>query len=104
MTISDKKFGAEIVTDKGKVFVFDDLHCLAAYLKENQQASNSDFYVVNFENGELLKKDDASFLKSETLRSPMGSNTAAFMSKESLQKFSANFPGETVEWNTVINQ
>ena len=104
MTVSDKKFGAEIVTDKGKVFVFDDLHCMAAYLKENQQASNSDFYIVNFENGELLPKDKAFILKSESLRSPMGSNMAAFSSKEALEKFSSSFPGQAVEWNNVINQ
>ncbi len=104
MTVSDKKFGAEIVTDKGKVFVFDDLHCLAAYVKENQQASNSDFYIVNFENGELLPKDKAFILKSESLRSPMGSNMAAFNSKEALEKFSASFPGQAVELNSVITQ
>ena len=32
MTISDKRFGAEIVTKKSKIFKFDDQHCLFYYM------------------------------------------------------------------------
>lgn len=103
MTISDKRFGAELVTDKGKVFVYDDLHCLAEYLKQNPQVSNSDFYVTSFESGDLIKSDKAVYLKSESLKSPMGSNIAAFASNESMNKFSGNYPGEVIQWNKVIN-
>ena len=31
MTIADPKFGAEIVTKKGKVYKFDDTHCIAVF-------------------------------------------------------------------------
>jgi copper chaperone NosL len=103
MTISDKKFGAELVTDKGKVFVYDDLHCLAEYMKQNPQNSNSDIYVAAFESGELIRSDKAVYLKSEAFKSPMGSNIAAFSSAEAMGRFSGNYPGEVIQWNQVIN-
>ncbi|MGZ5253505.1 MAG: nitrous oxide reductase accessory protein NosL [Flavitalea sp.] len=103
MTVTDKKFGAELVTDKGKVFVYDDLHCLAEYVKQNPDLTNSDYYVTSFESGDLIKSDKAVYLKSELLKSPMGSNIAAFSSAESMNKFSGNYPGEVIQWNKVMN-
>ena len=35
MTIMDKKFGAEILTKKGKAVKFDALECMINYLLEN---------------------------------------------------------------------
>ena len=31
MTLVDKKFGAEVVTKKGKVYKFDDLNCMIKF-------------------------------------------------------------------------
>ncbi|HRI80568.1 MAG TPA: nitrous oxide reductase, partial [Cyclobacteriaceae bacterium] len=31
MTLMDNKFGAEIVTDKGKIYKFDDMSCFLNY-------------------------------------------------------------------------
>ncbi len=103
MTVSDKKFGAELVTAKGKVYVFDDLHCLAAYTKANAEtAKDASIYVTDFENGNLLEKENMIFWKSETFRSPMGSNIAGFSSKESLNKFLQEYPGVEVNWGEII--
>ena len=37
MTIMDKKFGAELITKKGKIFVFDSDECLAQYVIKNPE-------------------------------------------------------------------
>ena len=36
MTIMDPKFGGEVVTKKGKVFKFDDVHCLIRFSKSGK--------------------------------------------------------------------
>ena len=36
MTISDPQFGGEIITTKGKVYKFDDLHCMKGFLKAGE--------------------------------------------------------------------
>ena len=29
----DPKFGGEVITKKGKIYKFDDLHCMVSFLK-----------------------------------------------------------------------
>jgi copper chaperone NosL len=84
MTIMDKKYGAEIVTSKGKAFKFDDLSCMVKYMKVNQlNDSELAFVVVNdYSNpGELIDVKTATFLSSKDLRSPMRGDVAAFSAK-----------------------
>ncbi len=101
MTITDQRFGAELVTQKGKVYKFDDLHCVRAFLKTDFVPATdiASAYVLDFSRpGTLVPADESSFLESELLRSPMGANIAAFQSKDSMKKFQEQFPGETLSW------
>ena len=40
MSIADNHFGAEIMTKKGKVYKFDDMHCIAGFMKANTIDNN----------------------------------------------------------------
>jgi copper chaperone NosL len=106
MTVSDDRYGAEIVTKKGKVFKFDDAHCIFSFIEKNGVDKNSvkDIYFKDFSgNHALLKANEAFFLKSDQLRSPMGGNVAAFSSKDSLEKVKAEFSGTTVSWSELYH-
>jgi len=84
MTIMDKKYAAEIVTDKGKVFKFDDISCLIKYMKANRLIeAELAFVVVNdySKPGEWIDVKTAAFLSSKDLRSPMRGDVAAFSAK-----------------------
>lgn len=107
MTVSDSRFGAEIITKKGKVYKFDDMHCILAYLKTNEIATEDqkDIYVINFSgNHQLINVNQSFLLKSETFRSPMGSNIASFENKDSLLLLQKSFPGNIVVWNELLKQ
>jgi copper chaperone NosL len=81
MTISDKRFGAEIVTKKGKVYKFDDLSCLVAFQKSNSVPADQVAQVVSIDfskDGALLDVNQAFFLKNDALKSPMRGNVATF--------------------------
>ncbi|MGG9971114.1 nitrous oxide reductase accessory protein NosL [Ferruginibacter sp. SUN002] len=107
MTVSDVKFGAELITTKGKIHKFDDIHCILAYLKtkETPTANIKDIYLANFSGDHQLINVNKSFLlKSETLRSPMGGNIAAFDSKDNLIAVQKSFPGTIVTWTELIKQ
>jgi hypothetical protein len=41
MTIVDKRFGAEFVTGKGKVFKFDDVNCMVEFIERAPHSSDS---------------------------------------------------------------
>jgi copper chaperone NosL len=107
MTISDNRFGGELITQKGKAYKFDDLHCLSSFLKSNyiEPAEIGEIYLVDFSRpGTLIVSKESFLLKSEALRSPMGANIAAFKEKDSMTKFSTQYPGEGISWETVKNQ
>jgi copper chaperone NosL len=104
MTISDKRFGAEIVTTKGKPYKFDDIHCLVGFLKGDDQVKkeNSAVYFVDFSSGVLLPSSSAKLYYSESFKSPMNGNIAAFNNKESLSKISGQYAGNDTSWEEVI--
>ena len=106
MTIVDPKFGAEILTKKGKAYKFDDTHCIAAYL-ERRGVELSNIYHVFFVdyngNNELVDVDSAEFVVSSRLKSPMG-GAAAFRNLAEAKKKSAEIEGSRVtNWATLYN-
>lgn len=48
MTISDGRFGAELITKKGRVYKFDDLRCLINYKAENTSVENIKYFVPDY--------------------------------------------------------
>jgi copper chaperone NosL len=94
MTIMDKKFASEIVSNKGKTFKFDDLSCMVKYMKVNKlEEDKLTFIVVNDYNrpGELIDVKTATFLGSKELRSPMRGDIAAFSDKAIAEAVKAKF-------------
>ena len=107
MTISDKNFGAEIMTNKGKAYKFDDTHCLLAFMKEGTVAEKDikGTYLVNFaEPHNFVEVSEALLLKSEDLHSPMGGNVASFDSKDKLDDVAMRVKGEIITWEALKNE
>ena len=107
MSISDQRFGAEIVTNKGKVFKFDDMHCLLAFRKANTINNNDikETYLINFdEPHNFIIASKAFLLKSNELHSPMGGNIANFENENKLKAASQTFKGEIITWNSLISE
>lgn len=106
MTIMDPKFGGEIVTKKGRVFKFDDAHCMAAFLERRgvELRDISQTLFVNYEGGDgFVNVNDAVFVLSSQLKSPMGSNAGAFASKEAAAKHAERVRGKVTDWPTIYN-
>ncbi len=104
MTITDARFASEVVTKKGRIYKFDDSHCLLAYLKTNDIPATEikDTYVANFSgNHKLLNVTDAMFLQSETLRGPMGGNLAAFNHADSFKQAQQQYAAEVTNWKEI---
>ena len=105
MIITDQRFGAELVTDKYKIYKFDDTHCIVSFLKsgELQQTQIADIYLVDYsQQGQLVKATESFLFQSDALRSPMGGNVAAFTAEDSLLKFKEELNGAAVSWNELI--
>ncbi len=104
MTISDKRFGAELVTKKGKIYKFDDGHCLLAFLQAGavEKTAIDAVYFTNFiGSNELLNVKQAWFLQSPKLKSPMNGNIAAFASEDSLHAWITKYYGNMISWEEM---
>lgn len=106
MLIMDQKWGAEIVTSKGKIHKFDDINCLTVYLKESELTPKeiAHLLVIDFMNpGRFVSVSEAWFAKSENLRSPMASGVAAFSSQDAMNDFIESSGGISMNWQETMN-
>ena len=105
MTLMDQKFGAELVTTKGKVYKFDDINCLFNFY--NAGSVNKDDFrfklVVDFSQPEkLIDAEKAVYLKSGEIKSPMASQVAAFETAQT--NLAAEWNATEYEWGELQNQ
>jgi len=107
MTLVDKKFGAEIVTKKGKIYKFDDLNCMIRFISSGYEpAENIAFQLaVDFSNPEkLIDTQQAFYSQSDQVKSPMSSHVAAFEKKEDLERYNKEWTGVIVTWEELLKQ
>ena len=106
MGVADNRFGAEIITKKGKIFKFDDAHCLLEFMKANsvpKEDLKSILFVDFLAPHGFLEAENAFLLKSVDLRSPMGSNIAAFKTLAQLKESQTKLGGDKVEWVSLAS-
>lgn len=105
MTVSDARFGGEIITKKGKLYCFDDPHCIISFIREKKipRSSVDQVLLVDYSgNHEFIPADLAHLFRADALRSPMGGNIAAFRTADSLILFMKDKKGERVNWDDLI--
>lgn len=104
MTIMDRRYGTEIVTNKGKAYKFDSVECLVDYLKKNEQDSAEfKFILVTPFNqpGKLVDAAQSYVLHSKNLPSPMGLFLTAFESEATALQYKDEFGGRVYCWKRL---
>jgi copper chaperone NosL len=97
MTISDERYGSEIVTQKGRVYTYDAVECMvSAVLSGAVEKESVQLYLtVDYANPtELVDATTAVYLHSSELRSPMGMNLTSFAARADAAKTAERYPGE----------
>lgn len=102
MKIADGKFGAELVTEKGRVYKFDDMHCMINYHKENATAKVKAFYIHDFnQDNILIPAETAFYVKDGEINSPMHGNIIAVSTKEEADKMANKFNATPISWKEI---
>lgn len=104
MKIMDKRYGAELVTSKGKIYKFDSPECLIDYIHQNSLSdSEISFTLVTGYNEpeKLINAYEAAFIISPKLPSPMGAFLTAFTNTKEAKKKIDEVGGELFDWNTI---
>lgn len=101
MRIMDPKFGAEAITDKGRIYKFDSGECLLHYLAE-AEANHDQLLVTDFESPETLMDASTSwFLISKNMPSPMGAYLNAFPDETTATAYQKQNGGTVFSWESV---
>ncbi len=107
MTLMDDKFGAEIVTKKGKVYKFDDVNCMLGFYHADfeEQGNIAHLLVINFaQPNQLIDATNSWYLKSELIRSPMASGIAAFATDEEYLLYKKEWKAILMSWGETNTQ
>ncbi|MBX0332296.1 nitrous oxide reductase accessory protein NosL [Pontibacter sp. HSC-14F20] len=105
MTVSDNRYGAEMINDKGKPFYFDSAECLALYLDQNPDQAEKAAYVLvtDFTKpGELMDARSASFIQSKELPSPMGMYLTAVADEATATRMQQEVGGRLLNWEQAM--
>lgn len=105
MTVSDARYGTQLVTMTGRTYAFDSVECLAAFLAAEPEVREQvhSLWVTGFDAPErLIPVEEAFFLHSPTLRSPMGMNLTAFGAGVTPDSALNAFGGEVLDWAGVL--
>jgi copper chaperone NosL len=104
MTITDNRFGAELVTKKGKTYKFDDAHCILSFLHADavDKKEIAAVYFTDFTGDhQLVNATEAFFLQSELFQSPMNGNLAAFRVEDSMKKMEIQYTAARINWDQL---
>ena len=103
MTISNGKFGAELLTKKGRYYKFDDLSCMMHYTKENTNVQVQSFFVNDYaKDNTLIPAEQCFYLRGGSINSPMRGNFAAFASDKDQDNFQKQLNAKTLTWEQVF--
>ena len=103
MKISDGKFGAELITNKGRIYKFDDMHCMISYHKENLTTNIQSFYIHDFsQNNILIPAETAFYVKGGEINSPMRGNIIAVKTEEEVKKIASKYKANPTSWSEII--
>ena len=103
MKIADGKFGAELITTKGRIYKFDDMHCMINYHKENLTTNIQSFYIHDFnQNNVLIPAENAFYVKGGEISSPMRGNIIAVKTEEEAKKIALKYNANPISWSEII--
>lgn len=103
MLITDQEFGSQILNTQGRSFKFDSVECMAAFdLTDKSENIHSKWVPEFLARDNWLRAEEAYYLHSETLRSPMGLYLTSYSSREDAEQMKAEYGGEIVNYQKVL--
>ena len=107
MILMDHRFGAEAITKKGKIYKFDDINCLMQFYKGGTVAPDgfAHLLVIDFlKPDKLIKAEEAIYLQSPEIKSPMASQTIAVGSSEDVKGVTSQWNVRSFMWDDIKNK
>jgi hypothetical protein len=103
MTMVERRFGGELVSVTGKVTPFDDVGCLAIAAIAVDSTRTHSLWVSDFlEPDSLLAVDRMVFLRTDSIRTPMGYGIIALRPGARADSLERALGAARLGWREVI--
>ena len=102
MTIIDDRYAAELITDKGKTYKFDDIICMKQYNSVDNQ-KDALYFVEDYLKKEAgaIDATTAFYLQHSFFKSPMNGNYAAFATQEDAAALADSLQVQMFKWEGI---
>ncbi len=105
MKVTDQRYGAELITKKGKLYFYDSVECLGNEINKESFKSEDihSLWVTDYTAPKkLIDAKKSYYLHSEKMPSPMGMFLTAFADKATAEKFQQKNGGELMNWTELL--
>jgi copper chaperone NosL len=102
MIVEDPRYAAQLVTSTGRTYTFDAIECMAAFLEAGtvaEDAIHSLWVAAHDAPEQWLRVEDAVFVGSPALRTPMSAGIAATADRAGAERLIAQLgEGRLLNW------
>lgn len=100
MRVDDARMAAQFVEANGRVRMFDEPGCMAAWMKDHADAAGAPF-VADAAGGGWIAAEDAHWVRGAA-GTPMGFGLAAFRDRADAEARAAARGGTVAPWETIL--
>jgi copper chaperone NosL len=105
MRISEERFAAQLLSDRGRSWTFDSIECMVRWTGDGAELPEdrvAGWWVTDFEApGRWLDATRAAYLRSDGLRSPMGLGLSAYAAAPAARAQQGAHGGDVLDWAGV---
>lgn len=104
MAISEKRYAAELIDSEGQAFKFDDIGCLVNFIKNRKNATKIvAYFVIDFDERQWTNADDAYYVHSSELATPMNGGIIAFKNQSKAREAVDRYHGKLIRFEDLFN-
>jgi copper chaperone NosL len=104
MVISEKRYAAELIDSEGQAFKFDDIGCMANFIKSKRNTTKVvAHFVMDFDSRQWIQADDAYYVRSPELTTPMNGGIVAFVEQSKAQEAVGKYHGMLLRSKDVFS-
>src|SRR6266496_3830753 len=103
MASSEKQYAAELIDSEGQAFKFDDIGCMANFIKNKKDpAKTIARFVMDFNERQWIKAEDAFLVRSSELHTPMNGGIIAFKDQSKAKEAADRYHGKLMRFDDVL--
>ena len=103
MVIDEARFAAAYRMTDGTEKIFDDVGGLIIYGRETGDLEGAAAWVHDFETEDRVEAQDAFYVPTIAVASPMGHGILSFADEDRAKRFADDLDGEVLRWDAVTD-